>query len=446
MADPVTSSPTSPPTEATNIDVVKVRENELLRIREIQAFGAKFNVSTEAEEFIRSGKSVADFTGYIMREKLPGAGNRPIPTAVDPSLGFSSRDRSTYSLVRALNKQLSAMQGKGRFDGLEAEVSAEMARIHGTEPTGFYVPDWALTRDLTVTPPSTVGPATVQTTIEPSLIPLLRNRTAVLQAGARYISGLVGNVSMPRQNAPATVSWNTEIAALTESDLKMDSVVLSPNRVGGWCNYSKQLLTQSSLDIENIVRDDLVQVIQIAIDAVALNGTGTNQPTGIFNLAANPTATPPYDYTKAAPTVGFGSGYPTWSSVVAFETNVATGNLILDDTAAYITSPAVRGAWKGYAKSDPRNTSIWFPSFFWEADNTVNGHKAIATNQVTGNRVVFGKWNELMIGQWAGLDLVVDIYSLATQAEVRVIANMFVDVKYRYTSAFSYSTNSGVSN
>jgi HK97 family phage major capsid protein len=446
MADPVTPSPTPPQAEVPTIDVVKIRESELIRIREIQAFGQKFNAGTEAEEFIRTGKTVADFTGYILREKMPAAGNRPIPTAIDSSLGFTHRDRSTYSVVRGLNNMLAAMQGKGRFDGLEAEVSAEMARIHGTEPTGFYVPDWALTRDLTVSPPSTGG-VSVQTTVEPSLIPLLRNRTAVLQAGARYISGLVGNLSMPRQNAPATVSWNTEIAPLTESDLKLDNVVLSPNRVGGWCNYSKQLLAQSSLDIENIVRDDLIQIIQIAIDNVALNGTGANQPTGIFNMAANPgPPTPPYDYTKAAPPVAFGSGYPTWAQVISFESAVETGNLVLDDTAAYITSPQVKGAWKGYAKSDPRNTSIWFPAFFWEADNTVNGHRAIPTNQITGNRVVFGKWNELMIGQWAGLDLVVDIYSLATQAEVRVIANMFVDVKYRYTSAFSCSTNSGVSN
>jgi hypothetical protein len=84
--------------------------------------------------------------------------------------------------------------------------------------------------------------------------------------------------------------------------------------------------------------------------------------------------------------------------------------------------------------------------FFWEPGDRVNGYRAIATNQVPANKVVFGKWNDLMIGQWAGLDIVVDIYTLATQAEIRVITNMFVDVKYRYASAFCYSTNSGVSN
>lgn len=317
------------------------------------------------------------------------------------------------------------------------------------------MPDWALaeTRDLSVTgaAPNTGG-ITVQTTVEPSLIPLLRNRTAVLQAGARYISGLQGNLLMPRQNAPSTISWNTEVAPVTESDLAMDSVTLSPNRVGGWCTYSKQLIAQSSLDIDNIVRDDMIQVIQIAIDAVAINGTGTNQPVGILNTAANTAL--PYDYKKTAIAVAFPTGgtppyYPTWSNVVAFEGNVEEGNVILDESACYITTPAVKAAWKTYAKNDPRNaTGPFYPMFFWEGtlDGTVNGRRAIATNQVPANKVIFGKFNELMIGQWAGLDIVVDIYTAATQAQIKIITNMFVDVKYRYASNFCYSTNSGVTN
>jgi len=439
-ATPPVAAP--PVVEIKNEEMSRIRETEMVRIREIQAFGSKFNAAPEAEEYIRNGKPVADFTSFILREKVPV--NAPVTTVAEPSLGFGARDRSRYSIVRAIQKKIRAQNGEGKFDGFESEVSQEIARIHGQSPQGFFMPDWALTRDLTVSPPATGG-VTVQTTVEPSLIPLLRNRTAVLQAGARYMSGLQGNLSMPRQNAPSTITWNTEIAAVTESDLKMEAITLSPNRVGGWCNYSKQLLAQSSLDIDNVVRDDMVQVIQIAIDSVALNGTGTNQPTGILNTPANP-STLPYNYSQAAPSVIFGpSGYPTWAQVIAMESHVESGNLVLDDSACYITTPAVKGTWKSLAKNDPRNTAgPYFPVFFWEPDNTVNGYRAIPTNQVQGDKVVFGKWNELMIGQWAGLDIVVDIYTLATQAEIRVITNMFVDVKYRYASAFCYSTNSGI--
>jgi HK97 family phage major capsid protein len=292
-----------------------------------------------------------------------------------------------------------------------------------------------------------LGGVTIQTTVDTNLIPLLRNRMTVLKAGARLMTGLVGNLSIPRQNAAATISWNTEIAPLTESDQGFDAVQLSPNRVGGWTNYSKKLLAQSSLDIEGIVRDDLIGIIAIAQDNVAFNGTGTNQPTGVFTLVANTVTTPPYDYTKTAPAIVFPTGgVPTWTNVVGFEGNLETGNLQLDESAAYITTPAVKAAWKTYAKADPRATTLFYPSFYWEPGDEVNGQKAFATNQIAANKVVFGKWNECMIAQWAGLDIVVDIYTLAANAEVRVIANLFCDVKYRYCSAFCCSTNSGISN
>jgi len=432
-------------------DLGSIREAELVRIREIQGYGSQFKALEEAAEYIRSGKTVAEFQTFILREKAKQ--NAPVTTVTEPSLGFGPRDRNRYSITRAIRNKWRAQEGTGRFDGFEAEVSQEIARMQHQDPLGFFMPDWALfseTRDLTATPPTGSGGLTIQTTVEPSLIPLLRNRTAVLQAGARYMSGLQGNLQMPRQYAPSTISWNTEIAAVTESDLSMDAVTLSPNRVGGWCNYSKQLLAQSSLDIDNVVRDDMVQVIQIAIDSVAITGTGTNQPTGILNVVANAPGTPgpSYAYSKTAPAITFPSGYPTWTNIVTFESNIEAGNQILDESGCYLTTPAVKGAWKTYAKADPRSTTLYYPSFFWEGalDGTVNGRRAIATNQVPGNKVIFGKWNELMIGQWAGLDIVVDIYSLATQAEIRIITNMFCDVKYRYASAFCCSTNSGVSN
>src|SRR5262249_23733244 len=191
--------------------------------------------------------------------------------------------------------------------------------------------------------------------------------------------GPVGNSSTRRQNATATVSWNTEIAALTPSDQGFDAVLLSPQRVGGWTNYSEKLLQQSSLDVEGIVRDDLLSIIAIAQDAAAFTGTGTNQPTGIFNTTAN-TGSPPWDYAKTAPAIAFGGVYPTWSSIVSFEGNLELGNQVLDASAAYIISPPTKAAWKTYAMNDPRNTAgPYYPMFFYQPDGTVNGHKAFAT-------------------------------------------------------------------
>jgi HK97 family phage major capsid protein len=432
----------TPKVEVLNEDFTKTRELESVRMREIQKIGHEFGFNKEAYEFVRDGKTVADFNALVLRSIKP----RPSVSLAEPNLGYNKKDTETYSIVRAINKQIKAVKGEGVMDGIEGEVSRGLAQMHGADPMGFYVPDFALTagrRDMVVGTPS-LGGLTVQTTVDTDLIPILRNKMVCLQAGARLMTGLVGNLSIPRQNAAATVSWNTEIAALTESDQGFDSILLSPNRVGGWTNYSKKLLAQSSLDIEGIVRDDLISIVAIAQDAAALNGTGTNQPTGIFNTTANTGL--PYNYSMTAPAITFGSGYPSWSQVVQFAGNLELGNQVLDTSAAYITTPAVKSAWKTLSKSDPRQTSSFFPSFIWEAGDEVNGYKAFATNQVANNKVVFGKWNELILSQWAGLDVVVDIFSLAPNAEVRVIVNLFCDVKFRYASAFCCSTNSGVSN
>lgn len=444
MADAAQTVPELKSVEIVKEDFTKERELEFARMREIQKIGHEFGLNDAAAEYVRDGKSIADFQSHVLANIKP----REPARLIEPNLGYHARDLNRYSIVRAIQKQIAVKQGTGKWDGIEAEMSAELARVHHEEPMGFYMPDFALTRDMQVGTPS-LGGVTVQTTVDTNLIPLLRNRMVVLRAGARLMTGLVGNLSIPRQNAAATISWNTEIAALTESDQGFDSVLLSPNRVGGWTNYSKKLLAQSSLDIEGIIRDDLIAIIAIAQDNVALNGTGTNQPTGIFNITAN--TAPPYNYADTAPAITFPTGgVPTWTNVVSFEGNLETGNLVLDESAAYITSPGVKAAWKTYAKADPRATNQFYPAFYWEGTGgdagEVNGYKAFATNQIVANKVCFGKWNECMIAQWAGLDIVVDIYTLAANAEVRVIANLFCDVKFRYCSAFCCSTNSGISN
>jgi HK97 family phage major capsid protein len=439
MADAPIITPETQVTVVTE-DLTRTRETEFTRMREIQRIGQEFGFSDDAAEYVRTGRSIAEFQTMVMQNLRPPT---PVRT-VEPNLGLKPRDLRKYSIVRAINKL--SIRGGGPLDGLEGEISAELARIHGEQPQGFFAPDFIAGRDMVVGTPN-LGGVTVQTTVEPEVIPLLRNQMVVLKAGARLMTGLVGNMSLPRQNAAATVTWNTEIAPLVESDQGLDAVQLAPNRVGGWTNYSKKLLAQSSIDVESFVRNDLVTVVAIAQDQVAINGSGTNQPIGILQTPANATAVPPYDYTKTAPSVVFAAaGPPTWANVLAFEGNLEVGNLLLDESAAYITTPAVKAAWKALAKADPRATNQFYPAFIWESGDQVNGCKAFATNLVPGNKVIFGKWNELIIAQWAGLDIVVDPYTLAANAEVRIIVNMFCDIKYRYSSAFCYSTNSGVTN
>jgi hypothetical protein len=256
------------------------------------------------------------------------------------------------------------------------------------------------------------------------------------------LGGLVGNISLPRQTGPGQAYWLAENAPVSSASQIFDQVGLSPKRLAAQTAYSRQLVAQSSLDIENIVRDDLLSVIALAQDFAGLYGTGitNNQPAGLLTYPANPAGT--YNYANLAASVLFG-GAPTWASAVQFESNVEDCNVDLDDTAAYVTSPLVKGVWKTTPKA------VNFPVYLWEGggpgatEGVVNGYRAFATKQIQNNIMVFGKWRDAIVATWSGLDMITDPLTLAGSFQIKVIVNLLTDINYRYLLSFCASTDAG---
>lgn len=422
-----------PQIEVNEQQMVDVRTAERTRIRDLTLIGKRFGAEKEAEDFISAGKTIADFRAFILDEKLKEASR----TIIGPNeIGMNQKEVRRYSLCKAIR------EGKEGLSGLEREASQAVTKLLGREPSGFFVPDIALTRDLSAGV-AAAGGVTIQLTVEPTLIQYLRNKTVIGAAGATMMGGLTSNVSLPRQTGPGTAYWLAENAQVTRSAQTFDQVGLSPKRLAALTAYSKQLVSQSSLDVENIVRDDLLQVIAVAQDAAAFYGTGiiNNQPAGILSYAANLPAANPPDYTKRSPDVTFG-GAATWLSVVQFEGHVENNNVGLDNTCAYITSPLVKSSWKTTPKA------VNFPVFLWERGDVgqngeVNGYRAFATKQINNNVVVFGKWSDCIVATWSGLDMITDPYSLADTFQIRVIVNLLTDIQFRYVLSFCASTDAG---
>jgi HK97 family phage major capsid protein len=132
-----------------------------------------------------------------------------------------------------------------------------------------------------------------------SFIDLLRNASALDQAGATVLTGLTGNVAIPRQSGAATAYWVAESGSPTESQQTVDQVSLVPRTVAAYTDFSRRLMIQSSIDVENMVRNDLAQVIALKIDAAGLYGTGaSNEPLGLKNTTGIGTE----DFAADAPT------------------------------------------------------------------------------------------------------------------------------------------------
>jgi HK97 family phage major capsid protein len=252
-----------------------------------------------------------------------------------------------------------------------------------------------------------------------ALLPPLVDKLIFSKAGATYLSGLVGNVSVPSYTG-ATVGWKTEIAAADKATPHFEEVVFSPRRLTGYINVSKLFLAQDGVGAERMLLDNIANAVARALEKTILgevDGDAT-QPEGIG-----------FGITAAASLTG---ATLTYAALVGLESAVDAANA-LDGNLAYITNSIGRGILKTTDKGVTNDTGDYLCS----EDNMVNGYPLLVTNSIistygvgnTGNMVVFANWRDLCIAQWGGYDITVDPYTLAAENMVRIVINSYFDAK-----------------
>ena len=334
-----------------------------------------------------------------------------------------------YSLLRAISL---TSRGK-QLDGIEAEMHQEAQteiRDAGLTMEGnLQVPSMVFKRDLTAGT-TTAGGHTIATDLG-DLIPILDPKLQTETLGATVLRGLTGDLKFPRGNADAAATWEGENDSNAETSPTFDQITLSPNRVGAFTDLSKQLLVQSSIDVENYVRNRLNFAVRKAVDSAAINGSGSgNVPEGILNV------------TGIGDVAGGTNGaVPTWANIVGLETEVAVDDADMGNLA-YLTTPGIRGALKTALLDSGSGQFIW-----GQGSKELNGYTAAVSTQVpsaltkgTSNdchAIIFGNWAELLIGQWAGIDLVVDPYTSSKNALVTLVVNSWWDIAVKHAESFA---------
>ncbi|MEM7131181.1 MAG: phage major capsid protein [Chloroflexota bacterium] len=365
-----------------------------------------------------------------MERGLNDAPSRPEPDQ-DANIGMSDEEVREYSIVRAIR---ALANNDWRGAELEREASEEVARRMDTTPQGFFVPNDWVTRDLSVGTPTAGGHTVSTDLLASSFIELLRNRLALVNAGARMLDGLEGNIAIPRQTGGATAYWVGEAGSPTESQQTVDQVTMTPHTAGAFTDFSRRLILQSSIGVEAFVRQDLASVIALAIDYAGLHGdsgANANQPDGLEQLAG-----------IGAVAGGTNGAAPDWADIVSLETEVAVDNADVGNLA-YITNAAVRGKLKTTEKYASSNgMSVW-----GEGSNPLNGYRAIVSNQVRSDltkgsgtnlsAIFFGNWADMIMGLWSGLDIMVDPYTHSTSGTLRVVSLQDVDFAFRHAQSFS---------
>ncbi len=363
-------------------------------------------------------------------------------------LGYDEKEIKSYSLVRAIQNCLQRKQSQPDPDTLEGDAHVKMSKLDlGLTTEGFLVPPDAnisprslgrsdrgrMQRDLVANNFGNGG-ATVATELITPIIEILRNQMVCDRMGIRTMAGLSGNIVIPRQTAAATAYSVTETGALTTSTQVLDQIAMTPRRVGATNNYSRQLLLQSSIDVESFIRNDMLAVIALDWDRLILNGQGgASEPLGVMN-------------TPGIGSVVFGAA-ATWANIVLFETTIAALNAPTNNRGFATTSTA-KGRLKTLAKLLVGATTVaaeplWGgPLGVGGVDGVMNGYMALDSQQIPNHQLVFGAWSDIILGLWGGMDVVLDPYSLAKNAEVVVTMNTFGDVAVRHPQSFCVSADS----
>lgn len=412
------NTPAAAPVPAANNDK---RTNEILAIAE------KYDAFKDARAFIADNKTAEDFMRHILETKFAAK-----PVITDGNIGMNQKEQRDYSLVKAIRALTS-----GKWDGaeLEREASNAMAKMLGRETSGFFIPTEIQNgkRDLAAGT-NNLGKYTVQTNVlGSSLIELLRNATVTKELGARQLSGLTGNVAIPSQAGGATAYWVAENGQTTGSNLTFGQVALTPKRLSAVSALSKQLIAQSSVDVEGLVRMDFARIMAIALDAAALTGDGqSNNPTGILS-------------TGSIGSITFG-GAATYQDFVDMESSLATANALLG-SPAFVVDAATRAKLRIL----PQIGST-YPTWVWEkpvasgiaGEGSILGYRAVSTQQlVDSHKVIFGNFNDLIIADWVGMDVTVDPYTLADKNQIKITVNGLFDVGVRHVGSFCASSDSG---
>ncbi|MET3134619.1 HK97 family phage major capsid protein/HK97 family phage prohead protease [Oxalobacteraceae bacterium GrIS 1.11] len=427
---------------------------ESARVTEIEAMCRSHQIGDDVRNHLITLKApIEQARGIVLNTVLARSnGAASLGGSVNPDM--TDKEKNKYSLTRAINAAVNERMGMSdawKTAGFEREVSHDIGKRAGKTTAGLFMPtnvqfyagaraaDYSFGTGAGLS--ATSGGSTLVATnlLAGSFIDLLRNKARVLAMGAQMLSGLVGNVDIPRQKSAGATYWVGEGGTLAQTGGQFDKVSLSPKHIGSLSVITRNMLMQSTPDIEMMVRADMLQTIALGIDAAALYGTGTAfQPLGIANQ------------------VGIGSviggangGALSIDNLIDLETSVTSNNA--DDGAlAYLTNARAVGALKKLKSTT--GEYLWSNSPLGQRTGTpgeINGYTVARSNQARSNlskgsgvnlsEIYFGDWSQVLVGEWGVVEVLPNPYAAGIYesggVELRILQSL--DIGVRHAQSFS---------
>jgi len=409
----------TPETETPAVDTASIRasafedarKEELARVAGIAQSAKRHGLQDLGQDFIAGGKSVAEFVAAALEEvSARSREQRAVPAT---ALGMERREVERYSIMKAIRALTSGDWSKAP---LEKAASIAVADNLGKEARGFYVP-WEIQTRAQNTSTIPAGGALVDTTyLGGSFIQMLRARSVIVGLGARYLTGLTGNVTIPKQTGGSTTYWVGEDEAASDSELTFGLLQMRPRTLAAAVPITRQMMLQGDPSMDSLVTTDISIGMALAMDIALLEGDGFAKPLGITNTAGINTQSVS------------SAGNPTWAELVGFETKIDSDNALMG-SIAYVTTPSVRGALKVTAKDSGSG-------IFLLDGGVANGYPVATSTQLSQHRIIFGNFADVIIGEWGVLDIMEDKATKVASGGVVIRAFQDVDSAIRHPESF----------
>lgn len=356
-----------------------------------------FNQS-ESEEFASIKTKIEEINEEL--RSIEKALSEPEETNTKENIKSNKETMTEFRLLKAIND----IANNRNLDEVSSAVVAngtEEMRKAGLSYSGQIQLPVAELRDITV---ASEGEDVVATNLYDILEPL-RAKNILFKAGAKLITGLVGDIQIPTMHA-GQCTWEGETTSAKESGQTFSSIKLQPHRLSCYLDLSRQFLVQDSKDAEALLRQDLINCINSKIESTLLGSVAgsTTQPEGIF-YTANP---------ESVTTIS------DFKGVADLEAKIEDANVIGECT--YVMSNKAKAAFRVMSKSS-KSTQLVMES------GEIDGTPVYNTSNVEGTNVAYGDWSALVVGQWGSTDITVDPFSLAKEGKVRLVVNAYFDAK-----------------
>lgn len=325
-------------------------------------------------------------------------------------ININTMKEQRFSLLKAIRNVAENRQ----LDNVTAAVCNEgmkEMRAAGLNTVGqIYIPTMETRAAVSV---ASEGVDVVATDLYDIIEPL-RAKNVLVQAGAKFYTGLTNSAQIPVMTG-SNVNWAGETAAATDGNVLFNNVTLTPKRLTAYVDISKMLLAQDSIGVENAIRADLINAINSKLENTILGkgAKSATSPAGIFN-GKTPTKVTDFE------------------GLVGLEAKVEEANVL--GGISYIASPSARTSFRNMMKGSRGTAQLAY------TDGTLDGTPVYSTSNVEAKTFVVGDFSNLAIGSWGGLDIVVDNYTQAVNGMIRLVVNAYFDAALIRPEAFQFGT------